>query len=92
MEASCIGNACPEQTSFRALIDSGASFTFLPDEVYEKVAKEVIYCCFEQFCVSSLSRSNVAFNYHSLTDMSMLQGLAMKGILGSIAIRTGEFS
>ncbi|KAF5458104.1 hypothetical protein F2P56_022164 [Juglans regia] len=40
VEASCIGNACLEQTSFRALIDSGSSFTFLPDEVYEKVAKE----------------------------------------------------
>ncbi|KAG6657505.1 hypothetical protein I3843_04G088000 [Carya illinoinensis] len=40
VEASCIGNACLEQTSFRALIDSGTSFTFLPDELYEKVAKE----------------------------------------------------
>lgn len=42
MEACCIGNSCLKQTSFKALIDSGTSFTFLPNEVYEKIAKEVI--------------------------------------------------
>ncbi|XP_059432166.1 aspartic proteinase-like protein 1 [Corylus avellana] len=40
VEACCIGNSCIKQTSFRALIDSGTSFTFLPDEAYEKIAKE----------------------------------------------------
>lgn len=39
--ACCIGNSCLKQTSFRALVDSGTSFTFLPEEVYQKVAKEV---------------------------------------------------
>lgn len=41
VEACCIGNSCLKQTNFRALIDSGTSFTFLPDEVYEKITKEV---------------------------------------------------
>ncbi|KAL4645443.1 hypothetical protein ACB092_02G235600 [Castanea dentata] len=40
VEACCIGNSCLKLTSFRALIDSGASFTFLPDEVYEKTVNE----------------------------------------------------
>ncbi|XP_030974434.1 aspartic proteinase-like protein 1 [Quercus lobata] len=40
VDACCIGNSCLKLTSFRALIDSGASFTFLPDEVYEKIVKE----------------------------------------------------
>ncbi|KAB1199749.1 Aspartic proteinase-like protein 1 [Morella rubra] len=40
VEACCIGNSCLKQTSFKALIDSGTSFTFLPNEVYEKIAKE----------------------------------------------------
>ncbi|GLT68866.1 hypothetical protein SLA2020_410610 [Shorea laevis] len=40
VEACCIGNSCLKQTSFRALIDSGTSFTFLPEEVYQIVAKE----------------------------------------------------
>jgi predicted aspartyl protease len=43
VEACCIGNSCLKQTSFRAMIDSGASFTFLPDEVYEKISEEVIF-------------------------------------------------
>ncbi|KAF5480805.1 hypothetical protein F2P56_001518 [Juglans regia] len=40
VEACCIGNSCLKQTNFRALIDSGTSFTFLPDEIYEKITKE----------------------------------------------------
>ncbi|KAF5737970.1 aspartic proteinase-like protein 1 isoform X1 [Tripterygium wilfordii] len=40
VEASCVGNSCPKQTSFRALVDSGTSFTFLPDKVYEAIAEE----------------------------------------------------
>lgn len=42
VEACCIENSCLKQTNFRALIDSGTSFTFLPDEVYEKTTKEVV--------------------------------------------------
>ncbi|KAK9271854.1 hypothetical protein L1049_002219 [Liquidambar formosana] len=40
VDACCIGNSCLEQTSFKALVDSGTSFTFLPDEVYERVVEE----------------------------------------------------
>ncbi|KAJ8769578.1 hypothetical protein K2173_005181 [Erythroxylum novogranatense] len=40
VEACCVTNSCPEQTSFRALIDSGSSFTFLPNDIYERIAEE----------------------------------------------------
>ncbi|KAK6922967.1 Xylanase inhibitor, C-terminal [Dillenia turbinata] len=40
VEASCVGNSCPEDSGFKALVDSGTSFTFLPAEVYEKVVQE----------------------------------------------------
>ncbi|KAJ9670802.1 hypothetical protein PVL29_027000 [Vitis rotundifolia] len=40
VEACCIGSSCIKQTSFRALVDSGASFTFLPDESYRNVVDE----------------------------------------------------
>lgn len=40
VESCCIGNSCLKQTSFRALVDSGTSFTFLPEEVYDKIAVE----------------------------------------------------
>lgn len=39
-KACCIGNTCLEQTSFKALVDSGTSFSFLPDKVYESVVQE----------------------------------------------------
>ncbi|KAL1207894.1 Aspartic proteinase-like protein 1 [Cardamine amara subsp. amara] len=41
VEACCIGNSCLKQTNFRALIDSGQSFTYLPEEIYRKVAVEI---------------------------------------------------
>ncbi|XP_010261202.1 PREDICTED: aspartic proteinase-like protein 1 isoform X2 [Nelumbo nucifera] len=40
VEGCCIGNSCLHQTGFQAQIDSGSSFTFLPDEVYQKVVTE----------------------------------------------------
>ncbi|CAL9001348.1 unnamed protein product [Prunus brigantina] len=40
VEACCIGNSCLKQTSFKALVDSGTSFTFLPEAVYDKISKE----------------------------------------------------
>ncbi|PON65279.1 Aspartic peptidase [Parasponia andersonii] len=40
VQAFCIGNSCIKETSFKALVDSGTSFTFLPQDVYEKVSKE----------------------------------------------------
>jgi hypothetical protein len=44
------------------------------------------------FITISLSMSNVTFTYNSLTDMSILQGLALKDFLGSIAINPGELA
>ncbi|KAK8490211.1 hypothetical protein V6N12_011360 [Hibiscus sabdariffa] len=36
----CFGNSCLKQTGFSAVVDSGSSFTFLPNAVYERIAKE----------------------------------------------------
>ncbi|CAI0429016.1 unnamed protein product [Linum tenue] len=41
VDGCCIGGSCLKQTRFKALIDSGTSFTFLPEDVYEKTANEV---------------------------------------------------
>lgn len=40
VEGVCIGNSCLKQSRFQAQVDSGTSFTFLPDKVYKKVAVE----------------------------------------------------
>ncbi|XP_031264338.1 aspartic proteinase-like protein 1 isoform X1 [Pistacia vera] len=40
VEDCCIESSCLKQTSFTALLDSGSSFTFLPNEVFERVAQE----------------------------------------------------
>ncbi|CAI0429115.1 unnamed protein product [Linum tenue] len=40
VDGCCIGGSCLKQTRFKALIDSGTSFTFLPEDVYEKTANE----------------------------------------------------
>ncbi|XP_010491661.1 PREDICTED: aspartic proteinase-like protein 1 [Camelina sativa] len=41
VETCCVGNSCLKQTSFRTYIDSGQSFTYLPEEIYRKVAVEM---------------------------------------------------
>lgn len=41
VEACCIENSCLKQTSFKALVDSGTSFTFLPEALYDKISEEV---------------------------------------------------
>ncbi|KMT08833.1 hypothetical protein BVRB_6g135560 isoform B [Beta vulgaris subsp. vulgaris] len=41
VDAVCIGKStCLKQTSFRAVVDSGTSFTFIPNDVYRKVTQE----------------------------------------------------
>ncbi|KAJ6791720.1 aspartic proteinase-like protein 1 [Iris pallida] len=40
VEGFCIKNLCPGKINFQALVDSGSSFTFLPDDVYKRVALE----------------------------------------------------
>jgi len=41
-ESFCVGSLCLKETWFQLLIDSGSSFTYLPNEVYQKVVMEVI--------------------------------------------------
>ncbi|KAF5740272.1 hypothetical protein HS088_TW11G00338 [Tripterygium wilfordii] len=40
VESCCIGSSCLKLSGFQALVDSGASFTFLPTDVYNKVVLE----------------------------------------------------
>lgn len=40
VEVCCVGTSCLKQSSFSALVDSGTSFTFLPDDVFEMIAEE----------------------------------------------------
>ncbi|KAE9595944.1 putative nepenthesin [Lupinus albus] len=40
VESICVRSFCLKQTGFQTLIDSGTSFTYLPNEVYEKVVVE----------------------------------------------------
>ncbi|XP_009381525.2 aspartic proteinase-like protein 1 [Musa acuminata AAA Group] len=40
VESFCMGSSCPGKTSFHALIDSGSSFTFLPNDIYKRVTLE----------------------------------------------------
>ncbi|KAK8466844.1 hypothetical protein PHAVU_008G170200 [Phaseolus vulgaris] len=39
-ESFCVGSLCLKETRFQLLIDSGSSFTYLPNEVYQKVVME----------------------------------------------------
>ncbi|XP_076924996.1 aspartic proteinase-like protein 1 isoform X1 [Bidens hawaiensis] len=40
VENFCIGANCLDQTNFKALVDSGSSFTFVPDKIYKSVGEE----------------------------------------------------
>ncbi|KAL1370963.1 aspartic proteinase-like protein 1 isoform X2 [Arachis hypogaea] len=40
VETCFIGNSCLKMTSFKAQVDSGTLFTFLPGHVYESIAEE----------------------------------------------------
>lgn len=95
MEACCIGNSCFKDASFNALVDSGTSFTFLPQKVYEKVSQEVLSFANELksygFCIHYMSIPHNPAIYNSLTDGSMLIALAMMDLPGSIAMRQGEW-
>lgn len=42
VDACCIESSCLKMTSFKAQVDSGTSFTFLPGHVYEAIAEEVL--------------------------------------------------
>ncbi|KAL8143243.1 hypothetical protein V2J09_016275 [Rumex salicifolius] len=40
VDACCIGKTCLKRTSFMAIIDSGTSFTYLSDDVYDTIVQE----------------------------------------------------
>ncbi|XP_010546403.1 PREDICTED: aspartic proteinase-like protein 1 [Tarenaya hassleriana] len=40
VDTCCVGNSCLKGSNFRTLIDSGSSFTYLPEAIYQKVAYE----------------------------------------------------
>ncbi|KAL8472045.1 hypothetical protein ACS0TY_029321 [Phlomoides rotata] len=40
VDACCVGSSCLDNTNFQLLVDSGSSFTFLPDQIYGKVVDE----------------------------------------------------
>ncbi|XAR73335.1 Nepenthesin [Bertholletia excelsa] len=40
VKSCCIGGSCLDKTNFKALVDSGTSFTFLPKEAYDMVVQE----------------------------------------------------
>lgn len=88
MEACCIGNSCLKQSGFNALVDSGTSFTFLPNGVYERIADEV-YCLYNLY-LNKYCISNIRVNFNSLIGELMPVDLALKAILGSIATNPGK--
>lgn len=40
VESYCVGNSCLKRSGFKALVDSGSSFTYLPSEVYNELVSE----------------------------------------------------
>ncbi|KAL2467994.1 Aspartic proteinase-like protein 1 [Forsythia ovata] len=40
VESYCVANSCLKPTEFKAQVDTGSSFTYLPHETYEQVAAE----------------------------------------------------
>ncbi|KAJ8771613.1 hypothetical protein K2173_026790 [Erythroxylum novogranatense] len=40
VESACVGGSCLKQSGFKAMVDSGSSFTFLPPDVYNGIVLE----------------------------------------------------
>ncbi|KAG9137821.1 hypothetical protein Leryth_022727 [Lithospermum erythrorhizon] len=40
VDGYCFGGSCLKESGFEALVDSGSSFTYLPDEIYSRVVSE----------------------------------------------------
>ncbi|KAG8660423.1 hypothetical protein MANES_02G156500v8 [Manihot esculenta] len=59
VESVCVGNSCLKQSGFKAAIDSGSSFTFLPTEVYNKIVLEFD----KQVNAQRISYEGVPWNY-----------------------------
>lgn len=62
IEACCIGSSCIKQTSFKALVDSGSSFTFLPDESYRNMVDEVLLFCIDLTSMKFSNLSNITLS------------------------------
>lgn len=70
MESYCVGNSCLPQSGFQALVDSGASFTFLPTEIYaEVVMKVLLFHYFVVYMLSCYAGLNIIFLDYSLTNL-----------------------
>ncbi|KAL3640777.1 hypothetical protein CASFOL_015745 [Castilleja foliolosa] len=41
VETYCVGSSCLEQSGFKAQVDTGSSFTYLPGESYDQVVSEL---------------------------------------------------
>lgn len=90
MEACCIGNSCLKETGFSAVVDSGTSFTFLPNEVYERIAKEVLSLhCNLLGAKIVIGLCLISAIFYSLISESMLQSQAIQVIHGNIATSPG---
>lgn len=61
VESCCFGSSCIEQTSFKAIVDSGTSFTFLPDQIYDRVVKEASLHLLAAYCTIKCSILIVLF-------------------------------
>lgn len=92
VETCCIGSSSLKQTSFKAIVDSGSSFTFLPKEVYKTISAEVLFFPFqiELWCDFIINLLNVTVFCDSSTDKWMTQSLVLKVIHGNIATSPGK--
>uniref|UniRef100_A0A2P2J7C0 Peptidase A1 domain-containing protein n=1 Tax=Rhizophora mucronata TaxID=61149 RepID=A0A2P2J7C0_RHIMU len=59
VESCCIGNLCLKSSGFKALVDSGSSFTFLPTDIYHTVVLEFD----KQVNAKRISYQQVPWNY-----------------------------
>ncbi|XP_052190660.1 aspartic proteinase-like protein 1 isoform X2 [Diospyros lotus] len=75
VEACCIGGSCLDKTNFKALVDSGTSFTFLPKKAYEMVVQEFD----RQVNATSVEGSDLKYCYKSRSqDMPKIPSLTLK--------------
>lgn len=66
VEACCIGSSCLKMSSFKAQVDSGTSFTFLPGHAYGAIAEEVLQFFLNSMIVNFFSASSYDFICDSL--------------------------
>lgn len=71
----CIESSCLDNTDFQMLVDSGSSFSYLPEQIFDKVAAEVIVFLSFSFSfihpISTVKVSEFVLTYcfgHSLID------------------------